>query len=527
MATELARLAELHRKLAETSSRIEKASLLESMLRSLEPNEVEAAVHLLLGHPLGPRRQGDLEVGGRTVAAALENLGAPDGLPLTLLEVRARLERIAEVQGEGSKQGRRTLMQELLRRATVPERELLIAAIFSELRQGVKEGVMLNAVARASGVAEDELRRAVLVSGDLGALAARLVGGNGSALAELGVSIFQPLQPMLATVATSITQVLDEHGGETALEFKLDGGRVQIHKRGDEVRLYSRHRNEITDSLPDIVALGRSLRAHELIVEGEVIAVGRDGRPLPFQELMRRFRRVHALPSTMEQLPLQLLLFDALKIDGQSLLDHTTTERHQALASVADAHLLAPRLVCRDPQEAEHFLAEALARGHEGLMAKALDSRYEPGARGKHWFKIKPAETLDLAIIGAEWGHGRRQGWLSNYHLGARDPEREGVFHMLGKTFKGLTDVDLERMTQVLLATRLDEHDGVVLVRPTVVAEIAFNEIQRSPRYPSGLALRFARVKSFRLDKTPAEADTLGQVEQLYRRQFDRKSEAP
>ncbi|MFO0983929.1 MAG: ATP-dependent DNA ligase [Planctomycetota bacterium] len=520
--TMLATLAQIWDAVAHTSARSAKVQALAQLLRELGADEVAPAIHLLLGCPLGPRRLGDLTLGGHAIGRALTDLGTTTGPPLAVLEVTAQFERIAAIAGPGSKLERIRLVRALFARASERERQFLLGAIFAELRQGVKEGVMLLAVAAASRVAVSDLRRALQVRPDLGAIAVQALLRGATSL-EPRIDLFTPVQPMLAMLASDLAEALAQHGGETAMEYKLDGARVQIHKRGSEVHIYSRHLNEITASLPEVVEMARGLAAHELIVEGEAIAIGSNQRPLPFQDLMRRFRRLREVDRWRRELPLRLQLFDALLIDGQSLLDRPARERGRALSDLALPELIMPRVVLTSTIPAAAYLERSLALGHEGLMAKALDSRYEPGARGGRWLKIKPAETLDLVITAAEWGHGRRQGWLSNYHLAARDAASDGAFKPLGKTFKGLTDADLEAMTQVLLAAQLSCAGHVVHVRPAVVVEVAFNEIQKSPRYASGFALRFARVKRFRHDKTPAQVDTIDQVAALYHRQFDRK----
>ncbi len=340
----------------------------------------------------------------------------------------------------------------------------------------------------------------------------------------MNINLFIPLKPMLAATSYDIKEVLQEHGGRTAFEYKFDGARIQIHRLGGEVRIYSRRMTEVTTSLPDIVDLIRDrIASREVILEGEAVAVGAGDRPLPFQELMRRFKRTHDVEEMVKRIPMRLHIFDILYLDGRPLIDEPYLERWRILEGVCPRELLAERLVTGDPLEAEAFLRKALEEGHEGLMAKRLESTYTPGVRGKGWFKIKPAETLDLVLAAADWGHGRRTGWLSNYHLAARSGDE---YLIVGKTFKGLTDEEFEWMTRRLLELKVGETHHTVYVRPEVVVEVDYNEIQRSPHYRSGFALRFARIKRIREDKRPEEADTMEKVKELYERQFKYKAKA-
>jgi len=334
------------------------------------------------------------------------------------------------------------------------------------------------------------------------------------------------MKPMLAEMAEDLDEVLAEHGGQTAVEFKLDGARIQIHRKGDVVRIFSRRLSDVTDSLPEIVAIAKSLPASEFLLEGEVVAINADGKPLPFQDLMRRFRRVHGIAAAQEEIPLKLYLFDLLHVDGQTLIDAPYRARWESLERLVPSEYLTARRIVTHKQEIEPFLQAALVAGHEGLMAKALDSTYSVGKRGKKWFKIKPADLLDMAIVAAEWGSGRREGWLSNYWLAVRD-ESTGGFQMIGKTFKGLTDAEFETMTERLRGLATSEERWGFHVRPEVVVEVAYNEIQRSPHYPSGFALRFARIVRIRDDKGPDDVDTYARLKDLYKKQFERKGRGP
>jgi len=383
--------------------------------------------------------------------------------------------------------------------------------------------LMLDAIAKASQIDAAQVRRANMLLGDIGEVAKIALAGGASGLGRVQLELFRPIKPMLAEMSYDIDEVLHEHGGTSAFEYKLDGARIQIHRRGNEVKIFSRRLSDVTDSLPEIVELAKTqIRAPSFLIEGEVIAVSKDGKPLPFQDLMRRFRRVHDIAIFQNEIHLRLYIFDILFLNEAEIIDKPYTERWNRLASIAPASLLTPRILTSERKEVEGFLRDSLNAGHEGLMSKALTSTYTPGHRGKKWFKIKPAETLDLVIIAAEWGSGRRRGWLSNYHLGARNPETAG-FEMLGKTFKGLTDDEFRRVTQQLLESKISDNEWVVTVRPRIVVEVAFNEIQRSPHYKSGFALRFARIRRFREDKDPESADTIQRVRELYQKQFETK----
>ncbi|HXG16719.1 MAG TPA: ATP-dependent DNA ligase, partial [Calidithermus sp.] len=400
------------------------------------------------------------------------------------------------------------------------EREVLHRIITGEMRTGVSDGLVLEAVAEAAGVDVTAVRRAALVLGDLAAVAPIALGGGPAALAGVAPRPFVPLLPMLAELAADFAEVLRAHGGRTALEFKYDGARVQVHAAGGRVAIWSRRLSDVTSSLPDVVAAVRDLGPTPFILDGEVVALDPAGRPLPFQELMRRFRRVHQVEAAIGRMPLALHFFDCLMAGGESLIDRPYEERWRRLVALTGGRYLAERTVVDSVAAAEAFRRRAVAAGHEGVVAKDLASTYEPGGRGKRWFKIKAAATVDCVIVAADRGSGRRVGWLSNYHLAVRDGQG---WAPVGKTFKGLTDREFAEMTERLW--RLAEADDgyTVRVRPEVVVEVEYNEIQKSPTYPSGLALRFARIARIREDKGPAQATTLAELRALYDRQFQVK----
>jgi DNA ligase-1 len=505
-------LVETSRRVTETPGRRAKIALLAELLRTLPLEELEIGVAYLSGAV----RQAKLGIGWATIQAALPESAA--GEPsLALGELDGVLGRIAAVSGSGSARERQRLLRELFLRLTVPEQRFLGALLVGELRQGALEGLVLEAVAQAVGVPAREVRRAAMMAGDLPVVARAVLTGGSGALGTFAVRLFQPVQPMLAGTAESEAEALAELG-EAALEYKLDGARVQIHKKGDEVRIYSRRLNEVTPAVPELVEWSRSLPAEELIVEGEAIALRPDGTPHPFQTTMRRFGRRLEVERVRETVPLTLVLFDLLYLDGAILIDRPYRERIALLDGAVPPALVVPRLVTGSLEAGAAFLRQSLDRGHEGIMVKALDAPYEAGQRGRRWLKVKPVRTLDLVVLAAEWGHGRRKGWLSNLHLGARD-EVTGGFVMLGKTFKGMTDEMLAWQTARLQELETSREGHIVWVRPELVVEVAFNDLQASPQYPGGLALRFARIKGYRPDKSPADADTIATLREIWRRQ--------
>jgi DNA ligase-1 len=503
-------IVETSRRVGETRGRLEKIGLIADRLRRAGPGEIEAAAAFLAGE----LRQGRVGVGYAGLRAAMPE-GAAASPALTVAEVDAALDRYAAVKGAGSAAGRRELLTELFSRATADEQDFLLRLLVGELRQGALEGVMVEAVARAAELPAAEVRRALMVAGALAPVARAALAEGRAGLARFALRLFQPVRPMLAQTADDPADALGRFG-EAAFEHKLDGARVQAHKSGAEVRLYSRELNDVTGSAPELAEALARLPCAALILDGEAIVLRPDGRPEPFQTTMRRFGRKLDVAAMRDALPLTGFFFDCLHLDGDDMLERSYGDRMRALDRALPPELRMPRLVTADEAAAEAFASEALARGHEGVMAKAPGAPYEAGARGAGWLKIKRAHTLDLVVLAAEWGHGRRKGWLSNLHLGARDPETGG-FVMLGKTFKGMTDAMLRGQTERLLGLEIARDAHTVHVRPALVVEIAFNDIQASPRYPGGLALRFARVKRYRDDKRPEEADAIDTVRALHK----------
>ena len=505
----LAELVLASGRVAATPSRLAKLRILADCLRALAPQEVEVAIAYLSGEI----PQGRLSLGYAALqAAARPPLPTPE---LKLLEVDAAFRAIKGEKGKGAAAARAARLGELLARATAAEQDYLVRLIAGELRQGALEGVMLEALAMAAGVPAADIRRAATFAGGLAPVARAALSGGAAALAPFAIRLMQPVLPMLAQPAGSVADALGALGGRALLEWKLDGARVQVHKAGDAVRVYTRSLNDVTDAVPEILDVMKTASADSLILDGEAIALRPDGRPHPFQVTMRRFGRKLDVDASRRELPLSVYFFDCLLHEAQPLVDRGAGERHDILREVLKEDFCAPSLVTGELEKAEAFYADALARGHEGVMAKALDAPYNAGRGGAGWLKVKRARTLDLVVLAAEWGHGRRRGRLSNLHLGARDPA-SGGFVMLGKTFKGLTDRLLEWQTRELLARETARDEWTVRVRPELVVEIAFNDIQESPQYPSGLALRFARVKGYRPDKRPEEADTIDTVRAIY-----------
>jgi DNA ligase 1 len=432
---------------------------------------------------------------------------------LSLSEVDEAFENLKCVKGKGAAAARQARLQALFGKATAQEQDFLVRLIVGELRQGALEGVMLEAVAAAAALPVPEVRRAATFAGGIAPVARAALAGGRKALAQFSVQLMQPVLPMLAQPAEDLPAALARLG-EALLEWKLDGARIQVHKSANEVRVFTRNLNDVTARVPEVVSVLQAVN-EDLILDGEAIALRTDGRPHPFQVTMRRFGRKLEVEALRGELPLSVFFFDCLFRGGESLMDRGARERHDILRRALPAAIVTPSLITADLREAEAFRKDALARGHEGLMAKALAAPYESGRRGAGWLKIKSAHTLDLVVLAAEWGSGRRRGWLSNLHLGAREP-RTGGFVMLGKTFKGLTDDTLEWQTREFLARETGRDQWTVRVRPELVVEIAFNDVQESSQYPGGMALRFARVKGYRPDKRPDEADTIDTVRALY-----------
>ena len=510
---QLARLVEQVDRVRATPKKTEKVGLLADLLRQTEGRETELVALYLTG----TLPQGRIGVGWRMIQSALTDEPRA-GEPLALLDVDRVMDAVAADEGAGSAGRKVQALRSLMARAEAPERRFLAELVRGELRQGALEGLVLEGVAKAAGLPAPDVRQAYMFSGNMGEVARAALAEGANGLTRFSLRLLSPVAPMLASPAEDVGEAL-ERMGEAAFEYKVDGARIQVHKAGDEVRVFTRQLQDVTDRVPEVIELARALPAREAVLEGEAIALRDDRRPHPFQVTMRRLGRSKDVAAARQQLPLSSFFFDCLFLEGEGpLVARPYAERIATLARVVPAAALLPRIVSARAEEAEGFLRQALDQGHEGLMAKSLAAPYVAGQRGFHWLKLKSAHTLDLVILAVEWGSGRRQGWLSNLHLGARDPE-SGRFVMLGKTFKGLTDQMLTWQTEKLLSLEVQRDQYTVYVRPELVVEIAFSDVQESPRYPAGLALRFARVKRYRPDKPASEADTVATVMDIFRQQ--------
>ena len=505
----LQELTDLSARVTRSAGRLAKIGHLSECLRLLEPGEIPIAVAYLCGE----LPQGKIGIGWSMLKDALACAPSEGGV-LTLADADACFENVRRTTGSGSGARRSELLAGLLGRASETEREFLQRLVMGEMRHGALEGVMMEAVTKASGLPSSAVRRAYRVNGSLGQVASVALSEGEAGLSGFQLAPGRPILPALAQPCDDVAGAMRQLG-TAALEYKMDGARVQVHKVGSDVAVFTRGLRDVAAAVPELVETVHALGAGDLILDGEVLAFRPDGRPHAFQTTMRRLGRRLDVEELRRGLPLTPYFFDCLYVDGDTLIDVPARQRIGALAATVPAALRMPRMITDSPAVAEAFFAAAVAAGHEGVMAKAPDGLYEAGERSRNWLKIKRVHTLDLVVLAAEWGHGRRRGWLSNLHLGARDPASES-FVMLGKTFKGLTDAMLKDQTEFLqrLETARDRH--TVYVRPEMVVEVAFNDLQASPRYPAGLALRFARVKQYRPDKGAEQADTIETVRALH-----------
>ncbi|NGO42374.1 ATP-dependent DNA ligase [Streptomyces ureilyticus] len=500
-----ARLARVSQEVAATSARSRKIGLLAELFRDAEAEEAPIVIPYLAGR----LPQGRIGVGWKVLSRPVAPAGEPT---LTVRDVDARLTALAAVSGPGSQAERQRLVGELMAAATVDEQRFLFGLLSGEVRQGALDAVAVEGLAEATGAPSADVRRAVMLAGSLRTVAQRLLADGPKALAEFRLTVGRPVLPMLAHSATSVAEAIAKLG-PCAVEEKLDGIRVQVHRDGDAIRLYTRTLDDITDRLPELTSAARELKGERFILDGEVIAFDESGRPKSFQDIAGRVGSRTDVGTAARALPVSPVFFDALSVNGHDLLDLPFADRHAELARLVPEPMRVRRTLVADPADgeareaAERFLADTLKRGHEGVVLKGLDAPYSAGRRGASWLKVKPVHTLDLVVLAAEWGHGRRTGKLSNLHLGARNPD--GSFAMLGKTFKGMTDAMLTWQTDRLRELAVEDSGHVVTVRPELVVEIAYDGLQKSTRYPAGVTLRFARVVRYREDKTPAEADTV------------------
>jgi DNA ligase 1 len=551
-------LCELLEKVEATKKRLEIINLTSDYIKTLGDEEIEPAVNMMVGRAFPNYSQKTLDVSWSTLTRIFERISVFDRdlfrqamastgdigsatkvvleqtkarkqtqltqKSLTITEVRTTLDAIAQAQGSGSRTKKERLITTLMSQAEPIEAKYLVKIFTGEMRTGLHEGLMEQAVARAFDVIVQRVQNAAMSLGDIGEVAAILKMKGADGLEKESFSVFRPVKLMLAQTAQSVQEALAEQGGKSAFEYKYDGARVQIHKQNDKVEIFSRRLSNVTASLPEVVeAVKQNIKAQSAIVEGEVIALDSAGYPIAFQHLMRRFRRVRNVADMAAKMPITLYLFDILYLNGESLITKPYTQRRQILFHIVGKIQLSNQMVTDQITQAEGFLKEALAAGHEGLIAKNPISPYTPGRRGKRWLKIKTIlDPLDLVITAAEYGYGRRKGWLSDYYLAARDSST-GEFLNIGKTFKGLTDAEIIELTQQLKGSAITQDGHHVNVIPKIVVEVAYNEIQQSPRYKSQMALRFARITRIRDDKSPEEADTVERVREIYDRQFHNK----
>jgi DNA ligase 1 len=508
----LADIVTASRDVAATRSRTKKIARFAELLRQASVEELPAAVGFLCGE----LRQGRLGLGHRTLHDLPSAGSEAPGGAVSVLELDAVFQALEALSGKGVASEREQLLQALFTRLSSDERDFVVRLILGELRQGALESIVLDALAQAANIPSEAIRKAMLFAGNAADVAVSAFRGGEAELGAFSVQLFRPLRPMLAQSAKDPAEAL-ERTQPCAVEHKLDGARVQLHRQGERVAIYSRSGNELSDALPEIVELGRSFSADSLVLDGEVIALKDDGRPQPFQVTMQRVGRKLGVSAARAGLPLRAFFFDCLYLNGEVQVERPNSERWQALCTAVPEAARVTRVEVSTAAEADAVLRSALDSGNEGVVVKSLASTYDAGRRGAGWVKVKPAPTLDLVVLAAEWGSGRRTGLLSNLHLGARDPETGG-FVMLGKTFKGLTDAVLKWQTEKLQEIATERTDWVVHVRPELVVEIAFDGLQKSSTYPGGMALRFARVRRYRDDKPASEADSVGFVRELFER---------
>jgi len=541
---EFSEFAGLCQKLQQTKSRLKLISCLCDFLKNLSPSEARISTYLLLGRPFPPNSELRLDLSWagiltviNTLGIKKENIKAVDAgefaaklleekairpPALTLSDVYRYLEAIALSTGKGSRGKKQSYLKELFERASPIEVKYIVNSILGDMRIGVDEGILLEALARLSSLELEAVRRAYMFLPDLGEIASRVISEGKEGILNVKPKLFYPLRPMLAQGIDDIKE-LSEDISRFSLEFKYDGLRVQIHKRKGEVRLFSRKMRDISLAFPELLQkVSSEIRADSAILDGEIIAVDKRGRLLPFQYLSRRIMRKEKIKEVARDIMAKLFLFDCLYMDGGVLVDLPYRERIKRLSEIRGGLSLAQRTVPKGIEDATSFFKKALEMGHEGLVAKALDGPYTPGVRGRFWFKIKKAITVDLLIVAAQWGYGRRHNFLSDYWLACFDEENR-KFVPVGKTFKGLTDKEFTEITKRLLKDKVAEEAGVVYVRPSIVVEVAFNEIQRSKTYSSGFALRFARIKRIRDDKSPFDITTLSEIREIYKRQLEKR----
>jgi DNA ligase-1 len=555
--TEFRLLGEVLDEISKTQKRTEKIALASEFLKNVSIDEVNQAALFLSGKVFAERDQRALNISWRGLLSVLKKVVSIDDSTifdaydgdigeavarildtskesrqsslfsetLSIASVRQTLDRIADVQGKGSVKEKQSLLTSLFMDASPREARYLTAIVLEDMRTGLSEGLLAETISTAFEIEPSLVRRAWSFNGDLGEIAKLAAEGGKTALQKVSIQVMRGVKPMLASPVPNIESMFESGSALYSFELKLDGARVQIHKKGTEVRIFSRRLSDVTESLPDIVkVIERDVKAKKVILDGEVLAVDEMGKPFPFQVVMKRFGRSRDIEDAYSNTRLQLVLFDVLLIDNLQLVDEVYSKRRRELERIVPSVLLVEKIVSNDLTQIQSFFERSQELGHEGLVAKTLDSPYTPGVRGGYWLKIKHTlQTLDLVIVAAEWGHGRRKDWLSDYHLAVRD-EESGEFLVVGKTYKGFTDKEFEEITKKLMGLKISSHGLIVQVRPEIVVEVIASEVQRSPTYDSGMALRFARIDRLREDKGPMDAMTLAELKEVYDNQFQFKA---
>jgi DNA ligase-1 len=555
--TEFRLLGEVLDEISKTQKRTEKIALASEFLKNVSIDEVNQAALFLSGRVFAERDQRALNISWRGLLSVLKKVVSIDDSTifdaydgdigeavarildtskesrqsslfsetLSIASVRQTLDRIADVQGKGSVKEKQSLLTSLFMDASPREARYLTAIVLEDMRTGLSEGLLAETISTAFEIEPSLVRRAWSFNGDLGEIAKLAAEGGKTALQKVSIQVMRGVKPMLASPVPNIESMFESGSALYSFELKLDGARVQIHKKGTEVRIFSRRLSDVTESLPDIVkVIERDVKAKNVILDGEVLAVDEMGKPFPFQVVMKRFGRSRDIEDAYSNTRLQLVLFDVLLIDNLQLVDEVYSKRRRELERIVPSVLLVEKIVSNDLTQIQSFFERSQELGHEGLVAKTLDSPYTPGVRGGYWLKIKHTlQTLDLVIVAAEWGHGRRKDWLSDYHLAVRD-EESGEFLVVGKTYKGFTDKEFEEITKKLMGLKISSHGHIVQVRPEIVVEVIASEVQRSPTYDSGMALRFARIDRLREDKGPMDAMTLAELKEVYDNQFQFKA---
>ncbi|MBD3230917.1 MAG: ATP-dependent DNA ligase [Candidatus Lokiarchaeota archaeon] len=521
ISTSFYELSRLCSKLESESKTIKKIDLISQFLLNIQPNETNISILLITGKIFPDRSEKTLNISYKTIHSLLKKSSNQQVLfkkTYNIIEIYEEFQKMARLSGKGSYNQKKSILTGILTQLPDIERKFLIRMILGEMRIGVSSGVMLLAIAKASNIDSDLIKNAYMIYGDLGRIGELAIHKGFNAIKKIDIKLFRPIKPMLAEMGVSIPEILEENNQNIIFEYKYDGIRVQIHKNFEKIKIYTRKLNDISEMIPDLLSrLKNEIDSTTSILDGELVAVDKTGKPFPFQDLMRT-----NIDRTKTDLQYKIFIFDILYLNGKNLLNLPLKERKEILSKISRGFDLAKTLKSSDPEEIKEFFQSSIESGHEGMIGKKADSLYYLGTRKKDWLKLKEDFSLDLVIIAAEWGSGRRKEWLSNYHLAAKE---DNSYRMIGKTFKGLTDEEFEQMTEKLLSLMIKQEKNVVFVQPKVVVEVVFNEIQRSPKYPSQYALRFARIKNIRYDKSPKDIDTIDDIKRLYQNKFIKKAD--